>query len=136
MFYAENIINYSFLNGPTPASFCLFSFFPNTNCTEQTVGFSGIQTRIVGIEVEHTYHLTTTTAQIISFRINNFTFDSNLKCFEWTKLFVFKKKSSQKNSKFRWIGMKVQIILKNRLCHCLFPLNCIFLFSPILTDSL
>jgi len=24
-----------FLNGPTPASFCLFSFFSNTNCTEK-----------------------------------------------------------------------------------------------------
>ena len=36
-----------FLNGPTPASFCLCSFFSNTNFK----GFSGIRTRTVGIEV-------------------------------------------------------------------------------------
>ena len=35
-----------FLNGPTPASFCLCSFFSNTNFK----GFSGIRTRTVGIE--------------------------------------------------------------------------------------
>ena len=51
-----------FLNGATPASFCLFSFFSNTNFTEKTVDFSGIQTWIVGGEGEHTDHLTTTTA--------------------------------------------------------------------------
>ena len=50
-------------NGPATASFCLFSFFSNTNFTEKTVGFSGIQTRIVGVEGDHAEHLTTTTAQ-------------------------------------------------------------------------
>ena len=39
-----------FKNGPTPASFCLFSFFSNTNFTEKTVGVSGIRTRIVEVE--------------------------------------------------------------------------------------
>ena len=37
-------------NVPTRASFCLFSFFSNTNFTEKTVGFSKIRTRIVGVE--------------------------------------------------------------------------------------
>ena len=36
--------------------YCLFSFFSNTNYTEKTVGLSGIQTRIVGIEGDHAYH--------------------------------------------------------------------------------
>ena len=31
-----------FKNGPTPASFCLFLFFSNTNFAEKTVGVSGI----------------------------------------------------------------------------------------------
>ena len=57
--WPANLIN----NGPTPASFCLFSFFSNTNFTEKTVGFSGIQTRIIGVEGEHGDHFTTTTAQ-------------------------------------------------------------------------
>ena len=42
------------------ASFSLFSFFSNTNGTEKTVGFSGIRTKIVGVEGEHADHLTTT----------------------------------------------------------------------------
>ena len=39
-----------FSNRPTPASFCLFSFFSSTNFTEKTVGFSGIQTQIVRVQ--------------------------------------------------------------------------------------
>ena len=54
-----------FKNGPTPASFCLFSFFSNTNLAEKTVDVSGIRTRIVGVEVKCTDHLTTTTAQAL-----------------------------------------------------------------------
>ena len=57
-----------FLNVPTQASFCLFLFFSNTNCTEKTVGFSRIRTRIVRVEGKHADHLTTTTAQIICFK--------------------------------------------------------------------
>ena len=49
--------------GPTPASFCLFSLFSNTNFTEKT-GFSKIRTRIVGAEGEHVDHLSTTTAYV------------------------------------------------------------------------
>ena len=55
----------SFFNGPTPASFCLFSLFASTNSTEKTVDFSGIRTRTVGVEGEHADHLTTTTADIV-----------------------------------------------------------------------
>ena len=40
-----------------------FFFFSNTNCTEKTVGFSGIRTQIVGIKGEHADHLTTTTTR-------------------------------------------------------------------------
>ena len=49
------------LNGPIPASFCLFSFFSNTNFIEKNLDVSRIRTRIVGVEGEHTYHFTTTT---------------------------------------------------------------------------
>ena len=51
-----------FLKGPIPNSFCLFSFFSNTNYTEKTVDFSRIKTRIVGVEGKLADHLTTTTA--------------------------------------------------------------------------
>ena len=50
-------------NEPTPASFCLFSFFSNTNFTENTLDIRGIRTRIIGVEGEHADHLTTTTVQ-------------------------------------------------------------------------
>ena len=53
--------DYFLKNGPTPASFCLFSFFSIINFTEKTVGFSGIRTRIVRLEGEFADHLTTTT---------------------------------------------------------------------------
>ena len=52
----------SFLNGPSSASFCIFSFLSVTNFAEKTVGFSRIQTRIVRVEDEHADHLTTTSA--------------------------------------------------------------------------
>ena len=51
-----------FSNGPIPASFCLFSFFSNTNCTEKAVGFSRIRTRIVRVDGEQVDHLTTAPA--------------------------------------------------------------------------
>ena len=47
------------------ASFCLFSFFSNTNLTEKTVYFSRIRTQIVGIEGEYADYLTTTTAAMV-----------------------------------------------------------------------
>ena len=50
-------------NGPTPATFCLFSSFLNTIFTEKTVDYSGIRIRIDGVEGEHAHHLTTTKAQ-------------------------------------------------------------------------
>ena len=63
-----NILSFAFhsfrlatiLNGPITAS--LFSFFSSTNFTEKPVGFSRIQTRIVGVEDEYADHLTTTMA--------------------------------------------------------------------------
>ena len=48
-----------FKNVPTPAYFCLFSFFSNTIFTEKTVGFRGIWTRIIGLEGKHADRLTT-----------------------------------------------------------------------------
>ena len=45
-----------------PRPFCLFSFCFKHNFTEKTVGFSEIQTQIVGVEGQHADHLTTTTA--------------------------------------------------------------------------
>ena len=62
MFVWRTPLPWSFKNGPTPASFCLFSFFTNTNFTDITVGFSGIWTRIVGVEGKLADHLTTTKA--------------------------------------------------------------------------
>ena len=51
------IARFTFLNEPTQASFCLFSFFSNTIFyKKKTVWFSGIQTRIVGVEGEHDDH--------------------------------------------------------------------------------
>ena len=50
--------------GPSTASFCLFSLFWNTEVQNKTVDFSGIRTRIEGVEGENVDHLTTTTAQI------------------------------------------------------------------------
>ena len=58
-------LSYSFLNGPTPASFRLFLFFSDTFFTEKTVGFCRIWTRIVGVEGKHADHLTTTQISII-----------------------------------------------------------------------
>ena len=43
--------------------FCFFLFFSNTKFSVKTVDFSGIRTRIVGLEGEHAGHLTTTTAR-------------------------------------------------------------------------
>ena len=40
--------------------FCLFSIF-SAKIWQKNVDFSGIQTRIIGVEGEHTDHLTTTT---------------------------------------------------------------------------
>ena len=43
--------------------FCSLLFFTNSNYTENTVGVSGIRTRIIGVEGEHAdHHLSTTTA--------------------------------------------------------------------------
>ena len=42
--------------------FVYFRSFQTQMFTEKMVGFSGIRTRIVGVEGEHAYHLTTTTA--------------------------------------------------------------------------
>ena len=56
------ILNIFLKNWWTPASFCLFLLFSNTNFTEKTVGFSEIRTQIIIVECEHADHLTTTTA--------------------------------------------------------------------------
>ena len=61
----EETLYLALKNGPTPASFCLFSFFSNSNFTEKTVGFSGIRTRIVGVKSEHADHETTTTFYLV-----------------------------------------------------------------------
>ena len=55
-----------FKRGPSPGSFCLFSFFSNT-ILQKTVGFSGIRTRIVRVEGEQAHHLTTVTAPRVVF---------------------------------------------------------------------
>ena len=48
-------------NGPTPASFCLFSFF-SKQIYRKIVDFSGIRTQIVGVEGKSADHVTITTA--------------------------------------------------------------------------
>ena len=45
-----------FLNGPTQASFCLFSFFSNNIIQEKVVGFSGTRTWINGEIGKHADH--------------------------------------------------------------------------------
>ena len=52
-----------FRSGPTPASFCLFSFYSNT-ILQKNVGFSGIRTRIFRVVGKHADHLTTTTVPL------------------------------------------------------------------------
>ena len=64
IFVASDVNQSIFSNGSTPASFYLFSFLSNINCTEKTVGFSWIGTCIVGVEGEHADHMTTTTASL------------------------------------------------------------------------
>ena len=46
--------------------FCSFLFFSNTILQKKTVGFSGIRTRIVGVEGQQTDHMTTTTALLFN----------------------------------------------------------------------
>ena len=59
--YLFNSIFLKKVGQPRPL-LCLFSFFSNTNFTEKTVGFSGIQTWIIGVEGKPTDQLNTTTA--------------------------------------------------------------------------
>ena len=51
-------------NLPSPASFCLFPFFSDTNLTKKIVDYSGNRTRIIGVEGEYADHLVTTTAHV------------------------------------------------------------------------
>ena len=59
------VIIICFLSVPNPASFLFIFVIFKHNITDKTVGFSGIQTRIIRVEGEHADHLTTTTAQVI-----------------------------------------------------------------------
>ena len=51
----ENNGELIFLNGPIPASF-LFIFVLFKHFTEKSVGFSGIGTRIIGVQGKHADH--------------------------------------------------------------------------------
>ena len=51
---------------PRPV-FVYFRSFQTKILQKKALGFSGIRTRIVGVEGEHADHLTTTTAQNIHF---------------------------------------------------------------------
>ena len=59
--YMKHLFSPILKNGPTTASFCLFSSFSNTNYTEKFVRLSRIWTWIVGVESKHSDHFTTTT---------------------------------------------------------------------------
>ena len=52
------------LNWANPGFFLFIFVLFKHNIIEKTLGFSGIRTRIVGVEGEHADHLTTTTAQL------------------------------------------------------------------------
>ena len=52
--------------------FALSSFFPSPLYTIKIVDFSGIQTRIIGVDGEHADHLTTTTGLQISSFLTDF----------------------------------------------------------------
>ena len=54
---------YNLKNGPTPASFCLFSFFSNTIFTERKCGRQRVSNSDCRIEGKYADHLTTTTAR-------------------------------------------------------------------------
>ena len=49
--------------------FVYFHPFQTQIIQEKTVGFSGIQTRIVGVEGKHAEHLTTTTALVQMYKV-------------------------------------------------------------------
>ena len=77
------MLNFFFLKWANPGLFLFIFVLFKHNIIEKTLGFSGIRTRIVGVEGEHADHLTTTTAQcLISFMIDHFeTFERQLKVF-------------------------------------------------------
>ena len=81
---------YFFLNGPTPASFCVFSFFSIT-ILQKILDLSGIRKRIVGVEGEHADHMTTTTARRSFYCSFNIYLKMNFK-FRW-KLIICGKDS-------------------------------------------
>ena len=62
----KSFLSFLFLkNGSTPASFVFFSSF-QIQFYRKSVDFNRIRTQIVGVEGEHTDHLTTTTAALFS----------------------------------------------------------------------
>ena len=69
----------SFLNGPTQ-TFFYFLLFKHKFLQKKTVGFSGIRTRIVRVEGEHSDHLTTTTAHAHTIISLPFPFALQLQC--------------------------------------------------------
>ena len=69
----------SFLNGPTQ-TFFYFLLFKHKFLQKKTVGFSGIRTRIVRVEGEHSDHLTTTTAHAQTIISLPFPFALQLQC--------------------------------------------------------
>ena len=79
-----------FLNGPTPASFCVFSFFSIT-ILQKILDLSGIRKQIVGVEGEHADHMTTTTARRSFYCSFNIYLKMNFK-FRW-KLIICGKDS-------------------------------------------
>ena len=69
----------------------IFGSFQTTNVTEKTVGFSGIRTRIVGVDGKHAGHLTTAQSHFLSCPASKFhlkTCPSEYSCLSKTHLFV------------------------------------------------
>ena len=63
--FGWNRLNVCFLKKwANPGLFLFIFVLFKHNIIEKTLGFSGIRTRIVGVEGKHADHLTTTTAQL------------------------------------------------------------------------
>ena len=63
--FKNKLIGTWFFNGPTLASFCLISSFSSPNFREKNYSFSGIWTRIVGVEGEYADQLSTTPMHLV-----------------------------------------------------------------------
>ena len=98
-------LQYFFKNGPSPASFCIFLLILvhfNVNFYRKIADYSGIRTRIVGVEGECADHLTsTTTAPFTRLLFKKFTLK-----FLWLWSWHYSSVPTSKHQNFVWFCSK------------------------------